>query len=102
MCRTMQNVLYSMNYFSGSLCNITDEECTDIRCDVPAHPVSMHVTPCDVPPSLQFNVFVNGHTQIIFADGNQTTALSDVDGTLQIIMWQSDYSMDVEVSCIQN
>ena len=64
----------------------------------------MHVTPCDVPPSLQFNVSANGHTQKIFADGNQTTTLSDFDDTLRITIWHFDYSMDVEVSnneCVQ-
>ena len=92
----MQNVVYSM---SNPSCYITNDECTDTRCDSLTYPtVSMYVTSCDVPPSLQFNVFASGRTQIIFADGNQTTALSDVDGTLQLFMWHFDYSMDVEVS----
>ena len=98
----MQDVVYSM---SDPSCYITDDECTDTRCGGLTYTVSMYLTPCDVPPSLQFNVFANGHTRIIFADGNQTTALSDVNGTLQLIMWHFDYSMDVEVSdneCVKN
>ena len=99
----MGHLEYQMYFFDHLSCYVT-EECTGIRCDNLTYPLSMYVTPCDVPPSLQFNLIANGHTQIIFATGNQTTRLSDVDGTLEITMWHFDYSMDVVVRiiCVQN
>ena len=101
MCSTVEDMGHRINsIFYNFWCNITDEECTSVRCDNPTYSVSMYVTPCDAPPSLQFNVYANGHTQIIFTTGNQTTTLSVVNGTLNITMWHFDYSMDVSVSII--
>ena len=97
MCITVGDIEDQMYFFNHLSCYVT-EECTGIRCDDLTHPLSMYVTPCDVPPSLQFNLTANGHTQIIFATGNQTTSLRYVDATLEITMWHFDYSMDVKVS----
>ena len=98
MCKAMSSAASQIAYHSDFSCDDPDEECTRIRCDRPTQSISLYVTPCDVPPSLQFNVFANGHVQIIFANGNQTTPLSDNDVELEITMWHFDYSMDVEVS----
>ena len=97
----MQEVADNIHDLTSFLCNITDEECTSIICNVSVSPVQsfgMSVTPCDDPPSLQVNVIVDGDTQSIFADGNKTVSLRDVDADLRIRIWHFDYSMDVEVS----
>ena len=100
MCSTMYLAASLIDNFSDFSCNDPEEECTTIRCDGLTQSISLHVNPCDVPPSLQFNVhvFANNHTHEIFANGNQTTSLSDFNGELEITMWHFDYSMDVEVS----
>ena len=80
-------------------CN-TDNECTTVRCDVSksvVESVSITVTSCDDPPSIQLNVHANGHTQSILANDNTTTSLSEVDAELRTKLWHFDYSMDVEV-----
>ena len=79
----------------------TNEECSSIRCNIsdsPAQSVTLYVSPCNDPPSLQLNIIVNGNTQNIDTNGNQTTVLSDIAADLKITIWHFDYSMDVEVS----
>ena len=88
------------NHTAELYCYITDEECTSISCNAidieyPLQTVGMTVSPCDDPPSLQLNV---NDTQSIFADGNKTVSLGEVDADLRIRIWHFDYSMDVEVS----
>ena len=97
----MQEVADNVYDLASFLCRITDEGCTSIQCDVsdsPVQSVGMTVSPCDDPPSLQVNVIVDSDTQYIFANGNKTVSLSDIDDTLRISIWHFDYSMDVEVS----
>ena len=101
MCSTMQEVAGNLHDLTDFSCNTTDKECSSIRCNIsdsPAQSVTMYVSPCNDPPSLRLNIIVNGNTQNIETNGNQTTILSDIAADLRITIWHFDYSMDVEVS----
>ena len=68
MCSSLQEVANNIHNLTSFSCNITDEECTNIQCDVSdssLRSVGMSVSPCDDPPSLQVNVIVDGETQYI-------------------------------------
>ena len=101
MCSTMQEAADNLHNLTAFPYDITDEECTTIRCiiaDNPPQSVTTRISPCDDPPSLHTTVVINGHTQNVVANGNQTTTLTDIAADLKITIWHFDYSMDVEVS----
>ena len=101
MCSTMQEAADNLHNLTAFPCDITDEECTTIRCTISDNPpgsVTTRISPCDDPPSLHTTVVMNGDTQNIDTSGNLTTTLNDIPADLKITIWHFDYSMDVEVS----
>ena len=103
MCNSMEAVAEDIDLLFDSSCNITDEGCTELQCAVDESPVqrlTMNLSQCDTPPTLNFEIVAQDTTYTAPVTGNTTKSLASIGVTVAFTVWYYEYSMDLQVQCM--